>query len=655
MLSLFISFTFAATYFATISIILTEKLHATMNRNCHLLLLLMLCTSTLFAQQNMSLLGKLTYSNDLGSLWGYADGNGKEYALVGAYNGLSIVDVTVPTNPVQVQFVSTSNSYWHEVKTWSHYAYVVNESGGGLLIVDLNNLPNAVTSVNWTGGSLGLSTGHTLFIDDNGIAYINGSNVGAGGVLFLNLNSNPMNPTYLGSYTNGYVHDCFVRHDTMWTAQIYSGQFKVVNVANKTSPVILTSQSTPGNFTHNTALSNNGKYLFTTDEVTNSYVTAYNVSNLSNISETDRFQANPGTNSIAHNVHVKGNFLVTAYYRDGVVITDASDPTNLIKVGNYDTSPMSGNGYNGCWEAYPYLPSGNILAADIEQGLFVLGVNYVKACFLSGKVTDYTGGASLNGVTVSIVNASNTSTTTDLSGNYKTGYATAGTYSVQLSKSGYYTKTISGVSLVNGTVTVLNTTLKKTTIPQCVVPTNLSVDNVAAGTATLHWSDEYASKYTITLKNNNTGVSQTLTSTTNSLPLSGLSACTSYKFKVKAKCTAGGNTTFSPFFTFNTTGSGCRITGETTVSHLTGEEMIVYPNPFTDQFEVSFTLETPASVMLSVYDAAGRRIKMISDQYVDAGPQVLQVDASGFNAGLYVCVLQAGDRIIMRKLVKEQH
>ncbi len=623
-----------------------------MKRISHLFLLLSLCTSTLFAQQNMTLLGKKTYSNDLGSLWGYADGNGKEYALVGAYNGLSIVDVTVPANPVQVQFVSTNNSFWHEIKTWSHYAYVVNESGGGLLIVDLNNLPNAVTYVNWTGGSLGLSTGHTLFIDANGIAYINGSNVGVGGVLFLNLNTNPMNPTYLGSYTNGYVHDCFVRHDTMWTAQIYSGQFKVVNVANKTAPVVLASQSTPGNFTHNTDLSTNGKYLFTTDEVTNSYVTAYNVSNLSNITETDRFQANPGTNSIAHNVHVKGNFLVTAYYRDGVVIADASDPTNIIKVGNYDTSPLSGNGYNGCWEAYPYLPSGNILAADIEEGLFVLGVNYVSACFLSGKVTDYTGGASLNGVSVSIVNASNTATTTDLSGNYKTGYATAGTYNVQLSKSGYYTKTINGVTLTNGVVTVLNTTLKKTTLPQCVVPTALFADNIAATSATLHWSDEYASKYTITLKNNSTGISQTLTSTFNSLSATGLASCTSYKFKVKAKCSTGGNTNYSPFYTFNTTGSGCRVTAETSAENLTPEEMTVYPNPFTDQFDVAYTVESPATVVLSVYDAAGRKLKTMTDQCSISGRQVVHVDASTFSAGLYVCIVQAGDRVMMRKLVK---
>ncbi|HUM45354.1 MAG TPA: choice-of-anchor B family protein [Chitinophagales bacterium] len=628
-----------------------------MKKISHIFLLLLFFSSSLLAQQNMTFLGKLTYSNDLGSLWGYADGNGHEYALVGAYNGLSIVDVTIPTNPTQVQFVSTSNSFWHEVKTWSHYAYVVNESGGGLLIVDLANLPNAVTSVNWTGGSLGLSTGHTLFIDENGIAYINGSNVGAGGVLFLNLNTNPMNPTHIGTYTNGYVHDCFVRHDTMWTAQIYSGQFKVVNVANKSAPVILATQSTPGNFTHNTALSNNGKYLYTTDEVSNSYVTAYNVSSLSNISEADRFQANPGTNSIAHNVHVKGNFLVTAYYRDGVILTDASDPSNLVKVGYYDTSPQSGSGYTGCWEAYPYLPSGNILAADIEEGLFVLGANYVPAALLNGKVTDYTGGGNLNGVSISIVGASNTTATSDLSGNYKTGYGTAGTYSVTFTKSGYYTKTITGVTLTSGVTTTLNTTLKKTTLSQCVVPTGLFVDNATGTSAKLHWSDEYSNLYTVTLKTVSTGATQTLTSPTNSLTVTGLLGCKSYKFKVKAKCTVGGNTNFSPFYSFTSGGLGCKEGDDVMIlstDESATEEVSVYPNPFNHEFDIAFTLAESAPVLLTITDASGRIIKTINNESLQAGKQLLHVDAAELAAGFYVCVLQTGDKVMMKKMVKSE-
>ena len=38
-------------------------------------------------------------------IWGWADGLGREYALIGATNGVHVVDVTNSTNPVRVDFV----------------------------------------------------------------------------------------------------------------------------------------------------------------------------------------------------------------------------------------------------------------------------------------------------------------------------------------------------------------------------------------------------------------------------------------------------------------------------------------------------------------------------------------------------------------------
>ncbi|MEY3342668.1 MAG: Secretion system C-terminal sorting domain, partial [Bacteroidota bacterium] len=48
---------------------------------------------------------------------------------------------------------------------------------------------------------------------------------------------------------------------------------------------------------------------------------------------------------------------------------------------------------------------------------------------------------------------------TDLLGDYRTGYPTAGTFSVEFSATGYNPKTINGVVLTNGNVTVLDVTL----------------------------------------------------------------------------------------------------------------------------------------------------------------------------------------------------
>jgi len=54
--------------------------------------LTILCSYTIsMSQLYMDELGHLPYSNSLSDIWGHVDGEGNEYALVGVYNGLSIV------------------------------------------------------------------------------------------------------------------------------------------------------------------------------------------------------------------------------------------------------------------------------------------------------------------------------------------------------------------------------------------------------------------------------------------------------------------------------------------------------------------------------------------------------------------------------------
>ena len=117
----------------------------------------------------------------------------------------------------------------------------------------------------------------------------------------------------------------------------------------------------------------------------------------------------------------------------------------MIVVGSYDTYPQgSGNGFNGCWGVYPFLPSGNLVCSDIDNGLFVLTPTYVRGCYLEGLITDSASGTPLNNATIQILNTS-ISKQSKLTGEYKTGTATAGVYDIQVSKAGYITKTIIGI------------------------------------------------------------------------------------------------------------------------------------------------------------------------------------------------------------------
>lgn len=434
-----------------------------------LILVMLVMSISIFAQKNMSLLGKLQYNSskgDLNDVWGYVDSQGNEYALVGLENGVSVVDVTVPTSPTEVFYTTGVNTIWRDLKVWNDKVYITNEGGNGLMIIDLSPLPGStnLTVTNYTGNNYPFNSAHNLYIDENGICYVFGADYLVGGAIMLDLNVPTTNPNFeLGVYNDYYLHDGFVRGDTLWGGAVNDGFFTVVDVSNKVSPVTMATQYTPHIFTHNAWLSDNGKYLFTTDEKSDAYIASYDVSNLSNISELDRIKSNPGSLVIPHNTHYMNDYLITSYYRDGVVIHDVSDPSNMVEVGNYDTSPLlSGNNFNGCWGVYPWLPSGNIIATDIEEGLYVLGANYVRACFVEGTVTDFSSGSPISNAFIEILSTT-TIDSTNINGQYKTGIADAGTYDIVYSKSGYFPDTVKNVVLVNGQTNTINVQLKSMT------------------------------------------------------------------------------------------------------------------------------------------------------------------------------------------------
>ena len=429
--------------------------------------LLMLQINFVFAQLNMSLLGQLPYSGkgNTSDIWGYVDEMGNEYALVGLETGVSIVDVTNPSSPNEVFWTSGISTIWRDLKTYNDKVYVTNDYGGnGLKIIDLAPLPGNtnLTVTNYTGSTYPFQTAHNLYIDENGYCYLFGAKNGGVdiGTVILNLNLSPIDPNFeVGVYNDYDLHDGMVYGDTLWGAAIYEGFFVVVNVLDKTNPITMASKSTPSNFAHNCWVSDDSQILFTTDEKSNGYIASYDVSDLGNITELDRIQSSPGQNVIPHNTHFINNYLVTSYYRDGVIIHDVSNPNVMVQVGNYDTAPsLSGDGGGGCWGVYPWLPSGNLIASDINNGLFVLGVNYIRASYIEGTVIDSITTAPIDGVTIQIT-GENVSTNTNINGYYTAGISNAGNYTLTYAKPGYFTKTFNNVPFVSGFTNLANVEL----------------------------------------------------------------------------------------------------------------------------------------------------------------------------------------------------
>ena len=420
---------------------------------------LLFSTFLSFGQLNIDSLGRLNYitgphTTMINDVWGYVDEAGNEYGLVGCEQGTSVVDLTDPTNPTEIFWEPGMTSVWRDLKTWGDYAYITTEALNGLLIIDMSPLPasSALTTTYYTG-PLGneWQSAHNLYIDEFGYAYIFGSNRDNGGVIILDVNTDPMNPIEVGVFDNWYVHDGYVQNDTMYLAHIDDGFLSVVDVTDRANPVLLGTEATPSTFTHNIWATSNGEFAFTTDEVSGGYIGAYDVSDPSNIFEVDRIQSSPGAGVVPHNAHVLGDYIVTSYYSDGVMIHDATYPYNLIEVGNYDTYFDQTTGYDGCWGAYPYLPSGIILATDRSEGLFVLGPTYAQGAYLEGTITDASTSNPIDLANIQIT-GSVQEEETDNAGFYATGMAIGGTYDVIYDKVGYYPQTIS-TTLTNGVIT----------------------------------------------------------------------------------------------------------------------------------------------------------------------------------------------------------
>ncbi len=412
-------------------------------------LTILLFTVVPAAAQHISLLHQLPYNDVLNDIWGYTDPAGREYALVGLVNGVSIVDLgTVNDAPVELFRIPGPSSIWRDLKAWDGFAYVVNETDSGLLVIDLRQLP-ADMSYQYVQDfdNQQLTTAHNLYIDEKGIGYLFGANLENGGAMMIDLTTTDrFAPTLLGYYKDGYIHDGYVRGDTLWAAEIYNGFISVVDVRDKAIPRVMATFDTPDRFAHNCWLSDDGQYLITTDERANGSIGIYDVSDLSDITRTDTYLRDRGSGLIPHNTYWLGDYIVTSYYRQGVTIVEATVTDNLVETGWYDTSPFSAaRGFEGCWGVYPYLPSGRIIASDREQGLFVLTPTFTRAARLTGMVSDQQG-QPLPGAIVTVESTPGFDQT-DFTGTFATGAAKTGMYNIRVYREGCNSITIPNISL----------------------------------------------------------------------------------------------------------------------------------------------------------------------------------------------------------------
>jgi choice-of-anchor B domain-containing protein len=303
--------------------------------------------------------------------WGWVDGNGVEYAIMGVADGIAFVNTT---NLQTSGFVTgpasgCGGTRWRDIKTYSHYAYAVSECTGtnqGMSVIDMQYLPDSVHLVNVVS-SISSVTSHNLTIDTTrGYAYL--VRPGYNGFRVFSL-ANPVSPSELAGVTTPDLHDVFARNDTVWAAEANAQSFSVWNMANKNSPQLIARVQIPAaGYVHNIWPSGDGQHVITTEETPGKSVKYWSVADYNNVQLVSEYLA---PSNLAHNAHMKGDTAYISHYESGVAVVDFS--ANPVQLGLYDTWGASESpNFSGAWGAYPFTPSGNIYASNMSDQLIVL-------------------------------------------------------------------------------------------------------------------------------------------------------------------------------------------------------------------------------------------------------------------------------------------
>lgn len=374
------------------------------------------------------------------SCWGYTAPDGREYALFGTQVGTYIIDITeIPVK--EVAFIRGPYSVWRNIKTYKQYAYISTENREedqtpGLQIVDLSTLPDTATLIRTDTNTL--LSAHTLWIADNYL-YAMGTKAEAeanGGAVILDLEPDPTMPRRVGAVAPYYYHDAFVRNDTLVGAAINGEGCDIYDVTDKANPKRIATFSYPFSGTHNTALTQDGSYVLTSDEVgfTTKTLKVWDIRDPDDIVMVAEYT--PNLAETIHNIRVKGRYAYVAWYTAGVRVIDMIDPTHPREVAHYDTFLGDDGGFNGAWEVYPYFPSGKVVASDRNSGLYVLQFNGAEAGSVSGVVRDSKTGEPIRGVSLTMSETGKT-IRSDAAGRYYFGVVKGDNVSIRAEAFGY--------------------------------------------------------------------------------------------------------------------------------------------------------------------------------------------------------------------------
>ncbi|MDH3708643.1 MAG: hypothetical protein OER04_02080 [Cyclobacteriaceae bacterium] len=320
------------------------------------------------------LLSQTAIPGNLGTdVWGYRDGNGREYAIMGDFSDLrdgniTIVEVTDPSNPSVITTFDEVIGF--DVKNKDQYLYVTNSdfpsaSDDSSRIIDISDPSQPVV----VGA---FQPAHNCWVEGN-FLYV--SFEFEPGLRIFDLSTNPKSPQLVWEDTNiGGAHDVAVIRGRMYDFHGSDATY-IYDVADPSSPQLLGEVRNQDTFHHSGWVSDDDNYLFICDEGAPDPLPDVTIWDISDPSNPQRVGDISDNTARVHNLYIQGDLAYVSYYGAGFKIFDVSDPAQPVLLDQFQTNINGGNGigngFVGAFGVYPFSPSGNIFVSDMDNGLFI--------------------------------------------------------------------------------------------------------------------------------------------------------------------------------------------------------------------------------------------------------------------------------------------
>ena len=340
-------------------------------------------------------------------IWGWTDGvTGRSYVLAGRQDGVSIIEITDPLQPVSIARLPSAAgvSSWRDIKVYADHAFVVADgvTDHGVQVLDLRRLRDITgfTVLSEDARYDGVSSVHNIAInEETGFAFAVGSNGGGttcgGGLHMIDIRT-PTSPSFAGCFAqsdtgrqgSGYTHDvqcvvydgpdsgyrgreiCFASNET---------HLVVADVTNKNAPVGLSVASYPdAGYVHQGWLTPDHRYFLQNDEldelggeVAQTRMLVWDVTDLADPVLATEYSG--PTTAVDHNLYVHGDLAYYSNYTFGLRVVDVRNPRSPGERGHFDTHPASDAAtFDGSWSNYPFFDDGVIAVSSSHGGLFLL-------------------------------------------------------------------------------------------------------------------------------------------------------------------------------------------------------------------------------------------------------------------------------------------